>query len=60
MQLYTRNPETLATTTKRHPNDTPITPPSILTSDLEKTKDVKEKVLASTVARKNTTLVIVT
>ena len=59
MQSYLRNPETPGTTTKRHPNDTPITPPSIPTCHHKKKKDAKEMEPDTTVARLDTTLAIV-
>ena len=60
MQSYLRNPETPGTTNKRHPNNTPITPLSTLTFHFKKEKDTKEKELATSVARYDTTVVIVT
>ena len=51
MQSYLRKPEIPGTTTKRHLNDTPITPLNILTCHLKKKKDAKEMELATTVAR---------
>ena len=60
MQSYPRDPETQEITTKSHPNDTPITPPSTLPYYLKKKKDAKEKELTTTVARKDTTLMIIT
>ena len=50
MQSYLRNPEIPGTTTKRHPNDIPITPPSIPICHLKNKKDAKEMELATTVA----------
>ena len=51
MQSYLRNPEIPETTTKHHPNDTPITPLSIPACHLKRMKDAKEMELATTVAR---------
>ena len=60
MQLYLRNAEIPETTTKRHPNYTPITPPSIPICHLRKKKGAKEMELATTMARWDTTLAIAT
>ena len=60
MQSYLRNPETPETTNKRHPNDTPITPLRTLAFHLKKKEDAKEKKVATTVAREDTTPTIVT
>ena len=59
MQSYLRKPEIPETTTKHHPNDTPITPLSIPTCHLKKKKDAKEMELATTVARLDTIPAIV-